>query len=67
MSFAAAAEQMIVNAGSQFDPSVVDVMLPMLAATEGVTAPGDPADPDALRAIATELSVAAAQLVLPVA
>ncbi len=65
MSFKAAAEQMIINAGSQFDPELVDVMLPLLAATEGVAASPDSADPEALSATAAELSVAAAQLVVP--
>ncbi len=41
MSYEAAAEQMIVHSGSQFDPTVVAAMLPVVAATDGPTAPGD--------------------------
>ena len=33
LSYEAAAEQMIVNTGSQFDPAVVEAMLPVVAAT----------------------------------
>jgi HD-GYP domain-containing protein (c-di-GMP phosphodiesterase class II) len=34
MSVAAATEQMIVNSGSQFDPAVVEAMMPVVAAGE---------------------------------
>jgi putative nucleotidyltransferase with HDIG domain len=65
MSYAAAAEQMILNAGSQFDPAVVQVMLPVVAATEGPSAAGDPAECDIVSASAGELASAAAGLAVP--
>ncbi|HTU96617.1 MAG TPA: HD-GYP domain-containing protein [Solirubrobacteraceae bacterium] len=65
MSFAAAAEQMITNAGSQFDAAVVQVMLEVVAAVDG----GAPADhvavADTVTASAEELAAAAAQLAVP--
>jgi putative nucleotidyltransferase with HDIG domain len=67
MSFEAAAEQMIVNAGSQFDPGVVEVMLPLLAVSEGPSSPRDSADPETLSTSAAELSAAAAQRAVPAA
>ena len=36
--YEAAAEQMIVNTGSQFDPAVVEAMLPVLSLTPRVPA-----------------------------
>ncbi len=67
MSFEAAAEQMIVNAGAQFDPTVVEVMLPVLAAAEDPSAIERPADPQTVTASVEQLSSAAAQLALPAA
>jgi HD-GYP domain-containing protein (c-di-GMP phosphodiesterase class II) len=67
MSFEAAAEQMIANAGSQFDPAVVQVMLPVLAVTEGPGAASDEGGAEPVSATADELSTAAAQLAVPAA
>jgi HD-GYP domain-containing protein (c-di-GMP phosphodiesterase class II) len=67
MSFEAAAEQMVANVGSQFDPAVVQVMLPVLAATEGPGAANDDGRAEAVSATADELSAAAAQLAVPAA
>jgi HD-GYP domain-containing protein (c-di-GMP phosphodiesterase class II) len=67
MSFEAAAEQMIANAGSQFDPAVVEVMLPVLALTEGPGADSHDAGAGAVNASAEELSAAAAHLAVPAA
>jgi HD-GYP domain-containing protein (c-di-GMP phosphodiesterase class II) len=67
MSFEAAAEQMIANAGSQFDPAVVQVMLPVLAVTEGAAAASDEGGAESVSATADELSTAAAQLAVPAA
>ncbi|HXD63921.1 MAG TPA: HD-GYP domain-containing protein [Solirubrobacteraceae bacterium] len=65
MSFAAAAEQMIVNAGSQFDPAVVQAMVPVLAAVEAEGATSDIAGADTVSASPQQLSEAAAQLAVP--
>jgi HD-GYP domain-containing protein (c-di-GMP phosphodiesterase class II) len=67
MSYQAAAEQMIVNSGSQFDPAVVEAMLPVVAASEGPSAAGDAIEPDTVTVSAHELSSAAAQLAVPAA
>jgi HD-GYP domain-containing protein (c-di-GMP phosphodiesterase class II) len=70
MSFEAAAEQMITNAGSQFDPSLVEVMLPVVEAAEaalGTAGHVDGTAADVVTASPQELSAAAAQLVVPVA
>jgi HD-GYP domain-containing protein (c-di-GMP phosphodiesterase class II) len=64
MPFEAAAEQMIANAGSQFDPAVVRVMLPVLALTEGAAAETDIGSA-AVSASAEELAAAAAHLAVP--
>jgi len=42
MSVEAATEQMIVNSGSQFDPVVVQAMLPVVAASEAAALPAAP-------------------------
>ena len=65
MSFAAAAEQMIVNSGSQFDPAVVQAMVPVLAAVEAEGATSDIAGADTVSASPQQLSEAAAQLAVP--
>ncbi len=65
LTFEAAAEQMIVNAGSQFDPAVVQVMLPLLTATEGPGTDRHDAVAGAVSASAEELSAAAAHLAVP--
>ncbi|HEY1567904.1 MAG TPA: HD-GYP domain-containing protein [Solirubrobacteraceae bacterium] len=73
MSFAAAVEQMVTNAGSQFDPALVEVMLPVVAAAEGPEAArsdaarGEGVAAEAVTASPQELSVAAAQLAVPAA
>ncbi|HEX3691201.1 MAG TPA: HD-GYP domain-containing protein [Solirubrobacteraceae bacterium] len=67
MSYEAAAAEMIRHAGTQFDAAVVEVMLPVLAASEGLVAAGDLAESDAVTASASELSSAAAQLAVPAA
>jgi HD-GYP domain-containing protein (c-di-GMP phosphodiesterase class II) len=67
MSYAAAAEQMVLNAGSQFDPAVVEVMLPVLADTEGPSTAGETVDSDTVSVSAGQLSSAAAQLAVPTA
>jgi HD-GYP domain-containing protein (c-di-GMP phosphodiesterase class II) len=55
MSVEAATEQMIVNAGSQFDPAVVEAMLPVVAAAEpSVAAAPSPPAPAATAAVAPE-------------
>jgi HD-GYP domain-containing protein (c-di-GMP phosphodiesterase class II) len=61
MSLAAATEQMIVNAGSQFDPAVVKAMMPVVAAAEasGVVsaeAPAVAAAPDASVSVPASVS-----------
>ena len=65
MSFEAAAEQMIVNTGSQFDPAVVEVMLPVVAAAEGPEAARHDTAADTVTVSADELATAAAQLAVP--
>jgi HD-GYP domain-containing protein (c-di-GMP phosphodiesterase class II) len=65
MPFEAAAEQMIANAGSQFDPAVVQVMLPVLAVTEGPGAASDDGGAETVSATADELFTAAARLAVP--
>jgi HD-GYP domain-containing protein (c-di-GMP phosphodiesterase class II) len=65
MSFEAAAEQMIANTGSQFDPTVVQVMLPVLALSEGPGTQRRDAGPEAITASADELATAAAHLAVP--
>ena len=65
MSFEAAAEQMIVNTGSQFDPAVVEVMLPVVAAAEGSEAARHDTAADTVTVSADELATAAAQLAVP--
>jgi HD-GYP domain-containing protein (c-di-GMP phosphodiesterase class II) len=64
MSVEAATEQMIVNSGSQFDPAVVEALLPVVAAAEPsvVAAPGPPA-PAATAAVAPEPRTATAPAV----
>ncbi|HEX3976492.1 MAG TPA: HD-GYP domain-containing protein [Solirubrobacteraceae bacterium] len=64
MSYEAAAEQMIVNTGTQFDPVIVEAMLRVVASTEGSSS-GNPVEPDAVTASASELSSAAMQLAVP--
>jgi HD-GYP domain-containing protein (c-di-GMP phosphodiesterase class II) len=65
MSFEEAAEQMIANTGSQFDPTVVQVMLPVLALSEGPGAQSRNAGPEAITASADELAAAAEHLAVP--
>jgi HD-GYP domain-containing protein (c-di-GMP phosphodiesterase class II) len=65
MSHEAAAEQMIVNAGSQFDPTVVEAMLPVVAASDGPSTAPDPAESDAVMASVGQLASAAARLAVP--
>jgi HD-GYP domain-containing protein (c-di-GMP phosphodiesterase class II) len=69
MPFEAAAEQMITNAGSQFDPALVEVMLPVVATADALGAAGhvDGTAADVVTASPQELSAAAAQLVVPAA
>jgi putative nucleotidyltransferase with HDIG domain len=67
MSHAAAAEQMIVNAGSQFDPALVQMMLPVVAAGDGPSIAGDPVEPGIVTASACEFASAAAGLAAPAA
>ena len=57
----------IVNAGTQFDPTVVEAMLPVVAASESPTAASDAAEAQTVTASADELSSAAAQLAVPAA
>jgi HD-GYP domain-containing protein (c-di-GMP phosphodiesterase class II) len=66
MSFEAAAGQMIANTGSQFDPAVVEVMLPVVSASEGPEAERHHTGGAPVSASAEELSAAAAQLTVPV-
>jgi putative nucleotidyltransferase with HDIG domain len=66
MSYEAAADQMIVNSGSQFDPAVVRAMLPVVVRTDGPSA-GDPTEADAVSVSAGELSAAAERLAVPAA
>jgi HD-GYP domain-containing protein (c-di-GMP phosphodiesterase class II) len=65
MSFAAAAEQMIINSGSQFDPAVVQAMVPVLAGVDAAAATSGGAGADAVSASPQQLSEAAAQLAVP--
>jgi putative nucleotidyltransferase with HDIG domain len=67
MSYEAAAAEMLLHSGAQFDPAVVAAMLPVVADTDGPTAPEDPIESDALTASASQLSSAAAQLAVPAA
>jgi putative nucleotidyltransferase with HDIG domain len=67
LSYEEAAEQMIVNAGSQFDPAVAEGMLQVVAAAEGPSSSGDPVDPEAVTASVSELASAARQLAVPAA
>ena len=67
MSYEAAAEQMSCNAGTQFDPAVVEAMLRVVAATEGPVSSGDPAEAETVTASVSELASAARQLAVPAA
>ncbi len=68
MSYEAAAAEMLLNSGSQFDPAVVEAMLPVVGDPEGPSAGSDDAvESDTVTASARELSSAAAQLALPAA
>ena len=67
MSYEAAAEQLILHTGSQFDPAVVEAMLPVVAATEGPSAASDPVESDIVTASSGELASAAAGLAVPAA
>ena len=67
LSYEAAAEQMIVNTGSQFDPVVVEAMLRVVAEAEGPSSSGDAIEIDTVTASVSELSSAAAQLAVPAA
>jgi HD-GYP domain-containing protein (c-di-GMP phosphodiesterase class II) len=62
LSYADAAAEMIRNAGSQFDPRVVEAMLPVVAGSDGPSSAGEPAEADAVTASVGQLSSAAAQL-----
>ena len=62
MSYEAAAAEMLLHAGRQFDPTVVEVMLPVLAESEGPAGVTEPVDAGAVTASASQLSSAAAQL-----
>ena len=64
LSYEAAAAEMLLNAGSQFDPAVVEAMLPVVADTEGSSAD---AEPETLTVSAGALSAAAEQLAVPAA
>jgi HD-GYP domain-containing protein (c-di-GMP phosphodiesterase class II) len=65
MSYEAAAEQMIVNAGTQFDPTVVEAMLRVVAPSETSSPASDAGESETVTAPAAELSCAAAQLAVP--
>ena len=65
MSYEAAAAEMLLHAGRQFDPGVVEVMLPVLAESEGAATAGELAETNTVSASARELSSAAAQLAVP--
>jgi HD-GYP domain-containing protein (c-di-GMP phosphodiesterase class II) len=67
MSYEAAAEQMILHTGSQFDPVVVEAMLPVVAATDGPSAARDPVESDIVSVSSGELASAAAGLAVPAA
>jgi HD-GYP domain-containing protein (c-di-GMP phosphodiesterase class II) len=67
LSYEAAAEQMILHTGSQFDPAVVEAMLPVVAATDGPSAASDPVESDIVSASSGELASAAAGLAVPAA
>ena len=67
MSFEAAAEQMILHTGAQFDPVVVEAMLPVVAASEGPSAASHPVESDIVTASSGELASAAAGLAVPAA
>jgi putative nucleotidyltransferase with HDIG domain len=67
MSYEAAAAEMLLHSGAQFDPVVVAAMLPVVADTDGPTAPGDPVESDTVTASASQLSSVAAQLAVPAA
>ena len=67
MSYQAAAAEMVLHSGKQFDPAVVEIMLPVLAESEGPVAAAEPAEADAVTASASQLSSAAAQLAVPAA
>ena len=78
MPFEVAAEQMTANAGSQFDPALVEVMLPVVAAAEAAqgAAAAEAAQAaghvngtaaEVVTASPQELSAAAAQLAVPAA
>ncbi|MFZ1993408.1 MAG: HD-GYP domain-containing protein [Solirubrobacteraceae bacterium] len=66
MSYAAAAEQMIVNTGAQFDPAVVEALLPVVASTERSSA-ADSMQAEAMSVSAGKLSSAAKRLAVPTA
>jgi HD-GYP domain-containing protein (c-di-GMP phosphodiesterase class II) len=66
MSYEAAAAEMLLHSGAQFDPGVVEMMLPLLAESDGPVA-AEPAEADAVTASASQLSSAAAQLAVPAA
>ena len=67
LSYEAAAEQMVVNTGSQFDPAVVEAMLRVVADAEGPSSSGDLIEIDTVTASVSELSSAAEQLAVPAA
>ncbi len=67
MSYQAAAEQMILHTGSQFDPAVVKAMLPVVAASDGPSPASDPIESDIVTASSGELASAAAGLAVSAA
>jgi HD-GYP domain-containing protein (c-di-GMP phosphodiesterase class II) len=67
MPYEAAAAEMLLHAGSQFDPGVVEAMLSVVAANEGPSAGGGVAEPAPVTASAHQLESAAARLAVPAA
>jgi HD-GYP domain-containing protein (c-di-GMP phosphodiesterase class II) len=67
MSYEAAAAEMLLHSGSQFDPAVVEAMLPVLAGSEGPSAGGGAGESDAVTVSAGQLSAAAARLAVSAA
>jgi HD-GYP domain-containing protein (c-di-GMP phosphodiesterase class II) len=67
MSYEAAAAEMELNSGSQFDPAVVEAMLPVVAGNEGPSAGGGVVESDAVTVSARQLASAAAGLTVPAA
>jgi HD-GYP domain-containing protein (c-di-GMP phosphodiesterase class II) len=63
MSLEAAIEQMISNSGSQFDPAVVEAMLPVVAGSEATAPAAEAAAPVLPAAVAPEPAAVAASAV----